>query len=331
MSCTSLLIGCLFIIGICKGAMDILVIGDWGGSELRPFTTSGELSTAKIMNEVASVTKPSMIWSLGDNFYLKGVRNVDDHRFKDVWSNVFNGPSISSLPFYVVAGNHDHYGNISAQIAYSNISSRWTFPHYWYSQTWNVPNTSYTLQLLMIDTILACGNVMSKEYCALEGIIDDECVLDPLGPENKRVADEQWSWIENELKSSSASFVVVAGHFPIWSVAEHGPTKTLVEQLRPLLIEYNVTLMMAGHDHTFQYIEESMYPNLGYVGAGGSHECNPKTLHEKDIPSGSLKFHDCNNGGFTKVHIDKYGLYVDYYFGNASNSYFTTPTFKPRL
>eukprot|EP01084_Bolivina_argentea_P117700 208972_1 len=316
---------------ICNGDMDILVIGDWGGAEMTPYTTPEELATANVMNRISSSLKPSMIWALGDNFYLKGVEDINDHRFQDVWANVFNGSAIESIPFYVVAGNHDHYGNVSAEIAYSNVSSRWIFPDYWYTKTWNVPDTTYTLQLLMIDTILLCGNTMNEEYCKYEGIADKDCILSPMGPQDTDIADQQWEWIQKELNSSTASYLIIGGHYPVWSIAEHGPTSCLVNQLRPMLIENNVTLLMTGHDHTFEYIQEDEFPGLGYVDTGGAHECNPSTKHEKDIPIGSLKFHDCNDGGFTRVHIDKDGLFVDYYFGNDTNVYFKTQTFKPRM
>lgn len=70
---------------------------------------------------------------LGDNFYTFGVKNEYDPRFEETFSSVFSEPSLQ-VPWYLVAGNHDHYGNASAQIAYQQHSDIWKFPNYWYSQ-----------------------------------------------------------------------------------------------------------------------------------------------------------------------------------------------------
>lgn len=150
---------------IASAEMEVLVIADWGGQELPPFTTFAERSTAKRMNEVVSnsTVNASMVWALGDNFYVAGVLTSDSFRFEHVWSNVFDGPFIRNLPFYVVAGNHDHYGSVNAQIEYSHQNPHWIFPELWYSKTWNVPGTNYTLQLVMIDTIIGM-NYMSPLY-----------------------------------------------------------------------------------------------------------------------------------------------------------------------
>lgn len=50
----------------------------------------------------------------------------------------------------------------------------------------------------------------------------------------------------------SAPYLLVSGHFPVYSVAEHGPTKCLVERLRPLLHQYRATAYLCGHDHNLQ-------------------------------------------------------------------------------
>lgn len=54
--------------------------------------------------------------------------------------------------------------------------------------------------------------------------------------------------------SFSAPYLVVGGHYPIYSVAEHGPTQCLIDRLRPLLYKYNATTYLCGHDHNLQVI-----------------------------------------------------------------------------
>ena len=39
--------------------------------------------------------------------------------------DIYNATSLKDTPFYAIAGNHDHGGNVSAQIAYSGVQSRW--------------------------------------------------------------------------------------------------------------------------------------------------------------------------------------------------------------
>ena len=49
---------------------------------------------------------------------------------------------------------------MSAEIAYSALSPRWTFPNYWYSKTYtiNTPSGAQTLELVIIDTVILSGN-----------------------------------------------------------------------------------------------------------------------------------------------------------------------------
>ena len=76
-----------------------------------------------------------------------------------------------------------------------------------------------------------------------------------LGPESIERSEEQWTWLEKTLSSSKAHYLIVGGHFPVWSIAEHGPTQCLVDRLKPLLEKYKVTAYISGHDHNLQVIE----------------------------------------------------------------------------
>ena len=114
-------------------------------------------------------------------------------------------------------------------------------------QVFSIPGTGSSLQLVMIDTVVLAGLTHPK----LRG-------LPPAGPTSHGRAEDEWQWIEQTLFSSTADWIIVAGHYPgiygstatpphclppstVWSIAEHGPTQVLVEQLRPLLQKYNVS------------------------------------------------------------------------------------------
>jgi len=49
-----------------------------------------------------------------------------------------------------------------------------------------------------------------------------------------------------------APYLIVSGHYPVYSVSSHGPTKCLVNDLLPLLHQYRATAYMCGHDHNLQ-------------------------------------------------------------------------------
>lgn len=80
-----------------------------------------------------------------------------------------------------------------------------------------------------------------------------------VGSEVPKKAVEQWKWIEETLASSKADYLLVGGHFPVWSIAEHGPTEILVHSLKPLLEKYKVTSYISGHDHNLQVILLSFF------------------------------------------------------------------------
>ena len=47
--------------------------------------------------------------------------------------NVFTAAALQSR-WYVLCGNHDHYGNASAEVAYTKLSQRWYMPELYYTE-----------------------------------------------------------------------------------------------------------------------------------------------------------------------------------------------------
>ena len=68
-----------------SGALNFIVLGDWGGQDDSPYTTVGEENVAEQMGKTAAEVGSQFTLSLGDNFYENGVTDVDDPRFKNTF------------------------------------------------------------------------------------------------------------------------------------------------------------------------------------------------------------------------------------------------------
>jgi 3',5'-cyclic AMP phosphodiesterase CpdA len=57
-----------------------------------------------------------------------------------------------------------------------------------------------------------------------------------------------------EAKESQATWIIVAGHYPIVSRGEHGDILELLTYLQPLLEKYDVDAYICGHDHISEHL-----------------------------------------------------------------------------
>jgi tartrate-resistant acid phosphatase type 5 len=97
------------------------------------------------------------------------------------------------------------------------------------------------ITVLMIDTILLCGN---SGYDVDVADSPEEGVPTFYSLKEKIFAQEYLKSIENKIREigeSDVPYFLVGGHYPVWSIAEHGPTDCLLKKLRPLLHKYNVS------------------------------------------------------------------------------------------
>ncbi|XP_029914256.1 tartrate-resistant acid phosphatase type 5a [Myripristis murdjan] len=291
-----------------RTSIKFLAVGDWGGVPHPPYITPVEKATAQEMGRVAEQMGADFVLALGDNFYYKGVDSVDSPRFKTTFENVYTAKSLQ-IPWYVLAGNHDHAGNVKAQIEYSHRSDRWNFPAYYYELNFHIPNTQRTLSIIMLDTVMLCGN--SDDY------VDEK----PRGPLDAVNANRQLTWLQQRLAQSKADYLLVAGHYPVWSVSEHGPTDCLLQRLRPLLVKYKATSYLCGHDHNLQYIDEG---GVGYVVSGAGNFLDPDVRHWHHVPKGTIKFFTgkaSTMGGFVHVEAKKEKMIVTFLQAKGSSLY----------
>ena len=73
--------------------------------------------------------------------------------------------------------------------------------------------------------------------------------------ESTYMDQDQLKWVEDELKKSSEKWKIVYFHHPLYSsAATHGSQLKLRAVLEPLFVQYNVSLVLNGHDHTYERI-----------------------------------------------------------------------------
>ena len=92
---------------------------------------------------------------------------------------------------------------------------------------------------------------------------------------SKGVIDgSQRAWLERALQRSRARWKIVFMHVPVFSSGIHGNNAALRSALQPLFDRYDVSLVLAGHDHDY----ERTTPIAGtvYVVSGGG--CCPRSM-----------------------------------------------------
>eukprot|EP00494_Astrolonche_serrata_P006958 UN06983 len=93
-----------------------------------------QITNARGMENIAGQYNVDTILGVGDNFYSYGVeRDTCVMRMQRTWTDVYKGPNLDKSTWYVIAGNHDHRGDVRAQMAYTHHNPRWVFPHYFYT------------------------------------------------------------------------------------------------------------------------------------------------------------------------------------------------------
>uniref|UniRef100_A0A0K0EFI5 Tartrate-resistant acid phosphatase type 5 n=1 Tax=Strongyloides stercoralis TaxID=6248 RepID=A0A0K0EFI5_STRER len=305
------------------------LIGDIGGDPIYPYSSYAQRKVANAMNEFCIDKNYTFVINTGDNIYFNGVEHIFDTRFEDTFEYVYDKDYLK-MPFYMTFGNHDYLGNTEAQINYTNHSSKWTLPNYYYTINYKLKNNT-TIKFVMIDTIQLCGNTIDVDGSSIISWLKSSH-HDPSGPPDVSLANKQWEWIVNELENSRDNYLFVVGHYPVYSISEHGPTKCLIDKLDPLLRMYNVTAYFAGHDHNLQDLlvhDEESNTYMSYVVSGAGSRSDKSQKNRDKVPSDSLRFFypqgfnpfgqlGLSNGGFISVEVMDSQAILNFYSGDET-------------
>ena len=201
-------------------------MGDWGGTEYLNYYVPTQEWNAGLMDDLCANDKCDMLVSLGDNFYETGVKNIEDPRWKIVYESVYgrwsHRENLKKLDFWQILGNHDHRGNQTAQLDYMHQvpDSNFKMPYYYHTiEIDKSPDLS--MKLIMIDTMIM------KKAGEVNKLPDAD---------TRDYEQEQMEWLEHELETCFATYCIVAGHHPMYSIGVHGPTSELLKSLEPLLV-----------------------------------------------------------------------------------------------
>lgn len=176
------------------------------------------------LQKQTQLVSPELIFLLGDNFYDAGVNSTTDENWKLHFEQPF-GKNRFACPFYACLGNHDYFGNVAAQIEYSQIHKRWNMPSAYYSFTQSVGNDGVA-EFFVLDTT----PIEEGDYST----------------------GTQVRWLDQKLQQSKADWKIVIGHHPLFTGGEHGRSRRNHRHLVPVLDKHQIDLYICGHDHDLQ-------------------------------------------------------------------------------
>ncbi|MSQ03087.1 MAG: hypothetical protein EXR71_14565 [Myxococcales bacterium] len=223
-------------------------VGDTGKGGL------GQRMVAEAIKAWCAQRRCDFVAYLGDNLYPAGAQNAKDPVFADRFERFWEG---FDGPFMVALGNHDHLGDIQAEIAYGKTSKKWVQPAAWYRFERGVA------EFLVLDT----GPGGAGE----------------LGP-------TQTGWLKKTLAGSRSPWRIAYGHHPIHSSGLHGAGPTMVARVEPMLREGGVDFWLCGHEHQMEVLDDGVTPIEIISGAGAEvRKVNPPSV-ETTYLAGHLGF-----------------------------------------
>ncbi len=216
----------------------------------------------------------------GDLFYPDGVYDVWDGKLRNLFDDIYD----PDLPFFLVAGNHDHKGNLQALLEYSMFNQNFRMPDLFY----RISGLPDFLTIVGVDTQLLAeeSGFAGKSPSLLNA--KQESLMKSYLCENK-------------------GWKIVFGHYPSLSKDGHPTVQGSSDFLNRFYDECPYDIYIAGHNHFQEYIREG---NRHYLiqGAGGAdlHGSSNETIKNDG-------YFRSQRHGFALLEVSKSQIKVEYF------------------
>jgi hypothetical protein len=278
------------------------------------------------MGAAAARLSAAFVVSTGDNVYESGITSATDQTWKRTFTDVYTHPALLSLPFYAVMGNHDWYGNVTAQVSPLGVrvaDTRWrgemSFSNapgggqtdHWPAGTPAGTTAPPLLSLFYVDTspwVVEYRTGGRMDWVAA-GVLPADALRTAGGAAIAWAAWEsaQLARLTGALAASSARWKVVVGHHGIYSQAAGHGSQLELTRLNAVLRAGGAAAYINGHDHDLQLMERP--PGAGapvYLTSGAGSQCRDDVVDPRD---GSMLF-SYGFAGFNAVSVTRDALSI---------------------
>jgi hypothetical protein len=235
-----------------KDEVNLIVVGDFGNGK------DTQKQVAKTMAAYVEKvgTQFDALLTVGDNFYVKLAKGVDDYEFQSVFEDAYDAKRIN-FPFYLTPGNHDYEpgrpdrtrgekykAEIEREYARKHPNSRLKYPAKWYRLDFPQGSGTPLVTALMFDSNKP--HLTQQEW------------------------DDEKKWMADQLAATKAPWRLTAAHHPFFSNGSHGDNGVMQVEWGPILTKGGLDFYCAGHDHDLQHLQRPGWPmSFIQAGAGG--------------------------------------------------------------
>lgn len=195
------------------------------------FGDSGVATTTQYeVGSEMAAWQPELLLHTGDIVYDSGTEQEYIDKMFTVYSSL-----LSEIPFYGSIGNHDYTTELAGP----------------YKDLFETPTNGD-------DEDYYSFNYDNIHFVSLNSNLDYS------------IGSEMYDWLDTDLAATNKKWVIVYFHHPPYSSGSHGSTIDMQTSIVPLFEEYDVDLVLNGHDHSYERFDKINGVQYIVTGGGGN-------------------------------------------------------------